>query len=556
MLPPPPKPKPTPSTGTLASKLPAHVLDEDEYIEGLAHVIQRDYFPDLDKMRASAEYLDAVESGDGDRVRDATWQLARTTGRVKGHAPATPFSSLGTPRATPSFAASHLDTPRRGPSASDPARASSPTPSLSTLPVSSAPPDSSLTLSLTAYQATYTSEDNSSFAEQLDRENERKRDKFAWAYEAEAKARIEDGKRARNTYNGRPLVSDGDGGTVLLIEDGRKESVVVVEGATSVAVDSRSSTETEDPSVQVDPNVAYFNKAPDRPAGPSGWRNHVAQNSLMYPPQGADLTPSERIASGPPPEIVRSNTRLPKTSTSSSTDTKDGKAAPRLTLAPSDSQLRADSAVERRLETHRVFHAMSASTPGLFAPSQTGRPPGSATPSFGYVPASPSIAPSDLPPDMLMTWGDIEATPMLLEAVGDIGSVEDTAGPRFSLPPTPRREELAVSLGRKAGAKTREAASSVFKAGGVTPRVRPHSPAVDDRVRALSPAGRTLLKRAGVRAASGLGGGGGGWTAMTPRGGGVSVKRRKVGDSLEVAGGDAKHGAGGSVTDGLLAIGD
>ena len=33
------------------------VLDEDEYTEGLSHIIQRDFFPQLPRLRAENAYL-------------------------------------------------------------------------------------------------------------------------------------------------------------------------------------------------------------------------------------------------------------------------------------------------------------------------------------------------------------------------------------------------------------------------------------------------------------------------------------------------------------------
>ncbi|KXS13141.1 hypothetical protein M427DRAFT_71550 [Gonapodya prolifera JEL478] len=550
MAPPPSRPP----RKTLASQLPKTVLDEDTYISGLAHVIQRDYFPDLGKMRASAEYLDAVESGDSARVRDATLELARTTGRLGGRFPGTPSSIAGTPRATPSFGGRAV-TPSLGSSLDETDRASSPSADPPTPPVD-------VSLPLSSYQAVYTSEDNASFAVQVDKENERKREKYAWAYNAEHKGAIEDAKRPGNTYNGRPLITDGIGGTVLLIEDGRGTPAGGRSGGDRTEESSKESTTTTITAPPPSPNPF---KPPSRHAGPAGWRNHAALNNLFYHLDGVAPSPNDPIPTGPPPEIVRTNTRMPKLPSASGTADGTGSATPRLTLAPSDTQV--------RMETQRVFHAMAAATPGLFGPSATGRGGGGATPSFGFVPASPSVAPLDVPPDTLMTWGDIEATPMLLEAVGDMGSVDDVGGPRFSMAPTPRREELAANLGRKAGGAAAAAKARADALPGLTPRsVRPSSPAVGDRVRALSPAARTLLQRAGGKAgsaATALSGRArgsvskaqsgrhmaGGWTPELTGSG--MQKRRKVGEFEGVALASVKvePGSGGSVTDGLLEIG-
>ncbi|XP_071766473.1 splicing factor ESS-2 homolog isoform X1 [Centroberyx gerrardi] len=52
--------------GTLKRK----VLDEVEYIESLEKIIQRDFFPDVTKLQAQKDYLEAEENGDLERMRE------------------------------------------------------------------------------------------------------------------------------------------------------------------------------------------------------------------------------------------------------------------------------------------------------------------------------------------------------------------------------------------------------------------------------------------------------------------------------------------------------
>lgn len=45
------------------------IITEEEYIEQMGKIIQRDYFPDLEKLKAQNEYLDALASNDVVKLR-------------------------------------------------------------------------------------------------------------------------------------------------------------------------------------------------------------------------------------------------------------------------------------------------------------------------------------------------------------------------------------------------------------------------------------------------------------------------------------------------------
>uniref|UniRef100_A0A0N4ZEX1 LsmAD domain-containing protein n=1 Tax=Parastrongyloides trichosuri TaxID=131310 RepID=A0A0N4ZEX1_PARTI len=51
-------------------KAEKHVLDEKTYITGLERIIERDYYPELKKLRVQKEYLDAVKDGDVEKVEE------------------------------------------------------------------------------------------------------------------------------------------------------------------------------------------------------------------------------------------------------------------------------------------------------------------------------------------------------------------------------------------------------------------------------------------------------------------------------------------------------
>lgn len=58
------------------------VLDEDEWTASIRHIVQRDYFPELAKLRGKVEWLEAVRSGDPERIARAQASAARTVDRA------------------------------------------------------------------------------------------------------------------------------------------------------------------------------------------------------------------------------------------------------------------------------------------------------------------------------------------------------------------------------------------------------------------------------------------------------------------------------------------
>ena len=168
LMPPPPPPK--------RIKRPAKVLAEEEYTDALSSIIARDFFPGLAEAQSQQEYLNALESRDNEWIASAGKQLAQmmTPGpegrRSRGRrgTSMTPMSGLfGTAGETPKSWTG--DTP--GTAAST-----------ATAAPQDAPPKVDTNLSLSAFQTKYTSEDNESFYKLLDKQNEKRAEKYAWMW--------------------------------------------------------------------------------------------------------------------------------------------------------------------------------------------------------------------------------------------------------------------------------------------------------------------------------------------------------------------------------------
>uniref|UniRef100_A0A2K6EJN0 Ess-2 splicing factor homolog n=1 Tax=Propithecus coquereli TaxID=379532 RepID=A0A2K6EJN0_PROCO len=75
----------TGEAGATTSK--QRILDEEEYIEGLQTVIQRDFFPDVEKLQAQKEYLEAEENGDLERMRQIAIKFGSALGKMSREPP-------------------------------------------------------------------------------------------------------------------------------------------------------------------------------------------------------------------------------------------------------------------------------------------------------------------------------------------------------------------------------------------------------------------------------------------------------------------------------------
>ncbi|KAF1844565.1 uncharacterized protein K460DRAFT_283550 [Cucurbitaria berberidis CBS 394.84] len=261
LMPPPPAPK--------RIKRPSVVLDEDTYTSAVSHIIRRDFFPGLAEADAQREYLNAVESKDRSWIRDAGKKLTVVMtpvphGRRKV-ADRTRFDRAGgNGEKTPSVWGA--DTPVTVAET----EAGEEEEGLGKLD------NIDLDLSLGAFQAKYTSEDQESFSQIVDKQNKARFEKNTWLREG-------------NMYASKQRIAQQK---VIEARAARSESQQLV-------LNTR-------PSQNLD----------DRPAAPNS-NKHTAFNRLMFGPDSVEqwaptrAQEAEKASLAPPKQVLYNNTRLP-----------------------------------------------------------------------------------------------------------------------------------------------------------------------------------------------------------------------------------------------------
>lgn len=265
-------------------KRPPKVLDEDDYTTALSQIIARDYFPGLLETQAQQEYLTALESNNdawiaeaGQKLRDAMTSIP--AGRRRR---STRNTSFDTPSATPQHsrnATPATETPKGWTGGETPGSVANSEYSAAS---TTKPEIDTSNLSLGAFQAKYTSEDNESFNALLDKQNEKKRQKHAYLFVSEGRlpSARQIAHRAREQH--------------LLTQNADEE-------ANTKAVISMTTGATE-----------------SRPAKPDSWKTKRFDNTFMFNAESVDEQGLDTIAEvketnskAPPKAVIHSNTRFP-----------------------------------------------------------------------------------------------------------------------------------------------------------------------------------------------------------------------------------------------------
>lgn len=152
-------------------------------------------------------------------------------------------------------------------------------------------------LSLDAFQARYTSEDNASFAEIIERQNEAQRQRYQWAYDEEKRQRALDAPKA--VSNALPPAV-----LPLMLTDGMSTAT----GALVKKDNHKHSDDDDEPTGFT--STATSNAQDNRV---NRWR-FTAKNPLIWNPEavGSQITDGDGDVRGPPKSIAHGATRFPK----------------------------------------------------------------------------------------------------------------------------------------------------------------------------------------------------------------------------------------------------
>lgn len=253
-------------------KRPSQVLDEDVYTQAVSQIIARDFFPGLQETEAQNEYLTALKSNDRDWIHQAGRNLTTVMTPGRRSARNTSFTPART------IAGGETPSSRRNDFADQ-------------TPVSSdisehIRPEVDINMSLGAFQSKYTSEDNESFNEVLDRQNNRRATKYAHFFHGN---KIPTSRQIEYRAERRQIEASQNNSQALVIQNSSGEQ--------------RQLLAPDRPSEDLDLRPASLDSFPDR-QGP--------RNAFMFAPDSVEdrLPPAAETSMAPPKAITYSATRL------------------------------------------------------------------------------------------------------------------------------------------------------------------------------------------------------------------------------------------------------
>lgn len=472
LMPPPPPPK--------HIKRPATVLEEDDYTSTLSHIIARDFFPGLVETQAQQEYLDALKSHDktwiasaGKRMAEAmtpvnngtrgrrgvsyTPRIARGTPRGTAAAGETPASvsagmGLSTPMSTAGTEVSAAGTAAGGRAGEG-------------LSARDKRLERARDMSLSEFQAKFTSEDNESFNKILDKSNHKRREKYAWIWSGN---KIPSAKQIAH----------------------RKREAKRIEAQAAPSSSSTANTEL----ITTDLDA--------RPAQLDHWKPRAAEidvdgsvrNSLMFTPPSIDDSTldtrhqaAEATSHMGPKTTNYQNTRMPHIAETTAAAAAESTGRP---PSPTLSSIRDAIAGHARL---------SESEAGGTAGGGGGSTAGNETPRVnGYAFVDEDEPDEEYYNSFLRTSsGDIGGG--IGSGIGSGSGSGDTGPNPFRLPENRKREELHHRMVHRVAQTKREEEKSVIS-GLPSSRSRRATPGTSGRrldKSSLTPAARRLFKQVG-----------------------------------------------------------
>lgn len=226
------------------------------YAQALTTIIRRDFFPDVAKLEAQLEFIEASETNDYDKLREISERFASTT-----HTPA-PAATTPATFETPSVGATPRMTGGRATKRSG--RPGEPSSSDEHLPeAKKLKPEESK--GLDQFLSKYQSEDDASFGELMEKAAEEHRLKHSWL-----RAKEKEYSNALEAPEQRLAITNGE-------SSGKERGMEIAE---------------------------------QRRAGLNSW-TYTAKNTLMYIPDGVEQSAKELVDKATKGrEIAHSNTRL------------------------------------------------------------------------------------------------------------------------------------------------------------------------------------------------------------------------------------------------------